>query len=238
MHDSSLTRFYPSQTLPKPAPPLLTYCGRKPWLLHAVFQAKGDESTIMNNIIAETRNNNDDDVLRPNDFYVLAHDIPPFTSVTDLYSTLRTDGFVPDNTMILQDNVEENVQSVHLCQYGDLVTSTYNFGDYPTHALWVCKTEYAFNILKESLQRDGLKLLNYNIFCFIRVSSNDMSNIRIVPRNQAIEKPSEIAKYWKQKCPTNEGLELYTNICTQNDAALCIWIDKYMVPRTDGVTKI
>ena len=208
-----------------------------------VFQAKGDESTIMNNIIAETRNNNDDDdddddVLRPNDFYVLAHDIPPFTSVTDLYSTLRTDGFVPDNTMILQDNVEENVQSVHLCQYGDLVTSTYNFGDYPTHALWVCKTEYAFNILKESLQRDGLKLLDYNIFCFFRVSSNDMSNIRIVPRSQAIEKPSEIAKYWKQKCPTNEALELYTNICTQNDAALCIWIDKYMVPRTDDVTYI
>ena len=187
------------------------------------------------NIIPKTRSNinddddDDDDILRPDEFYVLAHDIPPFTSVTDLHSTLRTDGFVPANTMILQDNVEENIRSVHLCQYGDLVRSKYNFGDYPTHALWVCKTEYAFDILQESLRRDGLKLLNYNIFRSFRVRSDDMTNIRIVPRNEAIEKPSEIAKYWKQKCPTNEAVELYTNICTQNDAALCIWIDKYMV---------
>ena len=171
------------------------------------------------------------DVLRPhcmNSFPILLHDIPPYTSVNDLFFTLREDGFVPDNTMILADNVEENVASCHLCQYGELVP-TYHFGNYPTHALWICKTEMAFNVLKQSLQRDGLKILNkYKIFELTRVDSTHIKRIKIIPTVEAIENPSEIAKYWKKKCPQNEEVELYENITKQDDAELCNWIDIYM----------
>lgn len=167
--------------------------------------------------------------------YYLIHDIPAYTSVNDLLSTLRTlreDGIVPDNTMILADNVEENIASVHLCQFGDLV-HTELIGNYPTHALWICKTERAFNVLRESLQREGLKIFNnYNIFEFTRVTPAHANKIQIVPKKKAIENPSEIAKFWKTKCPMNEEVELYEHIYKKNDAALCQWINIYYERKT------
>ena len=175
------------------------------------------------------------DVMRKhcqNAFRILLHDIPPYTSVEDLLDTLREDGFVPNNTMILANNVEENVASCHLCQYGDLVSSSVYFGDYPTHAVWICKSENAFNVLSQSLHSNGIKGLdNYEIYNFFRANSEDMNRINIIPHIEAVENPSELAKYWKKKCPQNAGVDLYECIRTRNETALCTWINTYMVDR-------
>jgi len=90
----------------------------------------------------------------------------------------------------------------------------------PTHALWVCRTEHAYNSLREAILEKGIE--NQVIYTCHRLTVED--TIKILPLDQAIEEASQFAQYCKQNCPIHFEAQLYELIKLKDDKRLGPWI--------------
>eukprot|EP00984_Skeletonema_dohrnii_P017885 scaffold8235_cov160-Skeletonema_dohrnii-CCMP3373.AAC.1 len=166
------------------------------------------------------------DLLHPdriNQAYYLYHSIPPFISVDDLRRQLNTEDFVPPNDMLVENCVRENVKAIHLCQVGDVAhlgSASEIPANLPTHALWICATEYAFTTLRDAIHNQGI--LNHPVYDCHRLQVDD--TIKLLPLDTAMENASAFAHHCKLNCPANEEFQLYALIKLQDDHRLGPWL--------------
>jgi hypothetical protein len=168
------------------------------------------------------------DLLHPErisqEFY-LYHSIPPFMSVNDLHRQLLTEDFVPPDDMLAENSVREHVKAIHLCQVGDVahLASTSEIPpNIPTHALWVCATEYAFTTLRDAIYNQGI--LNHPVYDCNRLQVDD--TIKLLPLDTAMENASAFAHHCKLNCPANQEFQLYALIKLKDDHRLGPWLSQ------------
>jgi len=157
--------------------------------------------------------------------FYLYHSIPPFISCMDLQRQLNTEDFVPPDDMLAENSVREHVKAISLCQVGDVahLASTADIPTtIPTHALWSCATEHAFNTLRDAINTHGI--LNHPVYDCNRLQVND--TIKLLPVDTVMEHASAFAQHCKLNCPTNEEFQLYTLIKLKDDTRLGPWLSQ------------
>ena len=150
--------------------------------------------------------------------WCLVTDVLPFHSVLDLKNTMLNNGLYYD--FCHEDNKQYlSLDSVHLGQHLDITDD-----DIPTHAIWICNGESGYNDVLNTLTKHGI-LDTHIIQTHARLQAYD--SLRLLPLDNDIEDPSQIAKMWKKNCPDGLELTLYHHIKLKDDAALQHWVAKY-----------
>eukprot|EP00985_Skeletonema_marinoi_P002411 scaffold1007_cov135-Skeletonema_marinoi.AAC.3 len=147
--------------------------------------------------------------------FYLYHSIPPFISCKDLQRQLNTEDFVPPDDMLAENSVREHVKAISLCQVGDVayLASTADIPTtIPTHALWSCATEHAFNI-------------PYVMQSTLMESSTTLS-MTVTASKHCHGKCQAFAQHCKLNCPANEEFQLYALIKLKDDTRLGPWLSQ------------